>query len=107
MIFELRQYRSAPGRLKDLVTRYDDFTADCMRSHGIDVVGLWTPTVGDLNDLYVMLGHQSMAARERNWPGFVSDPQRVAHFTESEREGPLVANRRTQLLRGTPKSPLR
>ena len=40
MIYELRIYEAAPGRMADLNARFRDHTLRIFANHGLDVVGL-------------------------------------------------------------------
>ena len=47
MIYELRVYEAAPGRLPDLNARFANHTLGFFARHGIKVVGFWTEEVQD------------------------------------------------------------
>ena len=55
-------------------------------------VGFWTTVIGDNTlNLHYMLAWQDLAERERVWPAFMSDPEWVKARTESEKNGPILA----------------
>ena len=48
MIYELRVYHCVPGRLPDLIKRFDTITLKLWEKHGIRQAGFWTVLVGDV-----------------------------------------------------------
>ena len=102
MIYELRVYHCMPGRLPDLIKRFDTITLKLWEKHGIRQAGFWTVVVGDNNqDLYYMLQWESLAEREKKWTDFMSDPQWISARAESERDGAIIQNARNQILQPT------
>jgi hypothetical protein len=99
MIYELRVYRTLPGRMPALLKRFSDHTLRIWERHGIRQAGFWTTLVGESSsDLTYMLAWESLAERERKWAAFGADPEWVAARTESELDGPINANVSNQLL---------
>lgn len=93
MLHELRIYHCVPGRLPDLLKRFETITLGLWDKHGIRQAGFWTVLVGDSNqDLYYLLEWDSLAEREQRWNAFASDPEWIAKRTETERNGPIVAS---------------
>lgn len=108
MIYELRIYHCAQGRLPALHQRFQDVTLGLWDKHGIQAVGFWTTMVGPSNQaLTFMLQWRSLAERERIWEAFSVDPEWVAARLRYEAEGPIVARIENQLLAPTAYSPLR
>ena len=107
MIYELRTYSAMPGRLPDLHRRFADITNGFFTKYGIQVVGFWTNEIGGASDqLIYILAYDSLADREKKWGAFIADPERVAKFAETEKNGPLVRRLTAQMLRPTPYSPM-
>jgi len=93
MLHELRIYHCVPGRLPDLLKRFETITLALWEKHGIRQAGFWTVLVGDSNqDLYYLLEWDSLAEREQRWNAFASDPEWIAKRTETEKNGPIVAS---------------
>jgi len=68
MIYELRVYHCVPGRLPDLLKRFDTITLKIWERHGIQQAGFWTVLVGESNQaLYYLLKFDSLADREKKW----------------------------------------
>ncbi len=102
MIYELRIYHAVPGRLPALISRFRDQTLRSWDKHGIRQAGFWTTAIGESEgELTYMLAWKSLAEREERWGAFLADPERIAIFAESERDGPLVQNISSQLLEPT------
>ena len=49
MIYELRVYHCVPGRLPDLIKRFDTLTLPLWKKHGIQQAGFWTVAIGPSN----------------------------------------------------------
>ncbi|MBM4417976.1 MAG: NIPSNAP family protein [Chloroflexi bacterium] len=95
MIYELRVYICAPGRIAALHNRFRTVTTRKFREHGIDVVGYWTDRYGESNRLTYIVRWQDEDERNRKWGAFATDPEWVAARTASEAPengGPIVAN---------------
>ena len=108
MIYELRVYRAIPGKMPALLRRFEDHTLTIWERMGIRLVGFWTTAVGESNqELTYILAWQTMAEHETLWKKFAADAEWIAVAAESEREGPLVANIASQLLRPTAFSPMK
>ncbi len=107
MLYELRTYHAMPGRLPDLNRRFADITLGFFKKHKIQVVGFWTNELGGSSDqLIYMLAYDSLADREKKWGTFVADPERLAKFAETEKNGPLLRRLTAQILRPTAYSPM-
>jgi hypothetical protein len=108
MIHELRIYRSVPGRLSALISRFQNHTLRIWEKHGIRQVGFWTTLVGESNqELTYILAWDDMAEREKRWAAFLTDPDWIATVAETEKDGQLVQDIRNELLQPTAFSALR
>ena len=102
MIYEMRVYHAVPGRLPDLLKRFDTYTLKIWEKHGIKQAGFFTTLIGESNqELTYFLAWESLAERERKWTAFVSDPEWIAARSKSEEDGPIVANMASQFLAPT------
>lgn len=102
MIHELRIYRCIPGRLPDLLKRFETVTLALWDRHGIRQAGFWTTLVGESNhDLTYLLAWDSLAEREAKWAAFQADPEWLAKRAQTEANGPIVANITNALLQPT------
>ena len=102
MIHELRIYTCPPGRLPDLLNRFQTYTLKVWKKHGIRQVGFWTNTIGHSNnELVYLLEWESLADRELRWSAFVSDPEWIEIRALTEKNGPIVANIANSILQPT------
>jgi len=99
MLYELRVYNCIPGRLPALLKRFESVTLRLFEKHGIRQAGFWTVQIGESNnDLYYFLAWESLAEREKKWGAFGADPEWIAARAESERDGPIIASIKSQIL---------
>ena len=102
MIYELRIYQTLPGRMPNLLARFQNDTLRIWEKHGIRQAGFWTTLVGDSNNqLTYLLAWESLAERERKWNAFVADPEWNAVRAETEKDGAINANISNQFLTPT------
>ena len=107
MIYELRTYEAAPGRLPELHARFRDHTLRIFERHGLDVVGFWTYAHGGWSDrLVYLMRFDGMAERDRKWAAFSADEEWRRVRAESQREGALTTRIRSDILAPTDYSPL-
>lgn len=100
MIHELRIYRALPGRMSALLNRFQTRTLKIWERFGIKHVGFWTTIIGPSHlELVYLLEWESMAEREKLWDKFASDPEWLEALAESERDGIIVGNVDSRLLR--------
>ncbi|QCK84415.1 NIPSNAP family protein [Phreatobacter aquaticus] len=108
MIYELRIYRCLPGRLPNLLKRFNDHTLKIWERHGIRQAGFWTTVIGESNnDLTYLVAWESMAEREKKWSAFQADPEWIAARNDSEKDGPILSNVASQFLQPTAFSSVR
>ncbi len=92
MIYEQRIYHAMPGRMPDLLKRFEQVTLPIWSRLGIRQAGFWTILVGGSNhDLIYLLAWDSMAERERIWATFMADPEWLEKRAKTELNGPLVS----------------
>ena len=97
-----------PGRLPDLLKRFETITLGIWARHGIRQAGFWTTLVGESNqDLTYMVAWDSLADREAKWNAFQADPEWHAKRAETEANGAIVANITSSFLQPTAFSSVR
>jgi hypothetical protein len=102
MLYELRVYKCVPGRLPDLLKRFDTITLKLWEKHGIKQAGFWTTVIGESNQaLYYMLRWESLAQREQKWDAFATDPEWLSARAQTEASGPIVAEVKNFILTPT------
>lgn len=74
MIYELRLYSVAPGRMADVHSRFNDHLPALFERHGVDCVGRWTALAGpDAPRFVYLMAYRDFAHREAVWAGFYQD----------------------------------
>jgi hypothetical protein len=92
MLYELRIYECVPGRLPDLLKRFDTITLKLWEKHGIKQAGFWTTVIGESNQvLYYLLSWASLAEREQKWNAFQTDQEWIRARAQTEANGAIVA----------------
>lgn len=108
MIHELRIYHCMPGRLPDLLNRFETITLNIWKKHGIRQAGFWTVAIGPSNqDLYYLIEWESLAEREKKWSAFMADPEWQSAKAQTESAGALVASLENMILQPTKFSAVR
>lgn len=101
MIYELREYKAAEGKLEALHARFRDETLALFQKHGIEVVGFWSKKEDPSVLLYVCRfadEEQQKAA----WAAFAADPDWKRVKAESEADGPLTTRMSSVILEPIP-----
>jgi NIPSNAP len=76
MIWELRRYAIAPGRIADIHTRFRVHLPPLLARHRIHVVGRWTDnTNAEMPAFVYMMAYRDLAERETQWRDFYADPE--------------------------------
>ena len=101
MLYELRIYECVPGRLPDLMKRFDTITLKLWEKHGIKQAGFWTTVIGESNQtLYYFVIWDSLAEREKKWNAF-SEIRIGSARAKTEKNGAIVANVKNFILAPT------
>ena len=108
IVYELRVYHCAPGRLGALNRRFEEVTLKLWKEFEIRPVGFWTTSVGPSSQtLTYLIRWDSMADRESKWNAFISHPEWIAARASSEADGVIVEKVENQLLEPTSYSPMK
>jgi hypothetical protein len=108
MIYEMRVYRCLPGRLPNLLKRFENTTLKLWEKHAIRPVGFFTTLIGESNqELTYFLAWESLAEREKKWTAFQSDQDWISARAKSEEDGQILLNIVSQLLTPTAFSALK
>ena len=80
MIYELRTYWAAPGKIEDLHNRFRNVTLNVFKRHQMAVTGFWTPSpvTEESGDLVYILAFADEAAMKAAWSAFQADPEWIA-----------------------------
>ena len=107
MIYHLRTYIIPPGRMPDILERFETTTMRLFDKHGIGVVGFWTVTKPETDsELVYITRFENQAAADVAWDAFRADPEWVAARERSEANGPIVEDVIEKTLSPTGFSPL-
>ena len=102
MIHELRIYKVMPGRMPAMLKRFETKTLAIWDRMGIRQVGFWTTLIGPSHlELTYLLAWESLGERERKWTAFQADPEWLAAWAESEKDGLIVASVANSILAPT------
>ena len=101
-VFELLVYTAPPGKMPDLLKRFENHTIKIFERHGMVNVGYWLPIEQkDGDKIYYILKHKSRAAAAASWKAFGADPEWIKVSTESEANGPIVSGVESTFLTAT------
>ena len=106
MIYEYRAYYAVPGRMPDIVKRFNDVTMRLFDKHKIKVVGFWQTLIGESDELVYICAFDSLEARQKAWDSFQADPEWQSARKASEMNGPLVARVVNKIWKPTAFSPI-
>jgi len=108
-VYELRTYRTEPGKLDALHARFRDHTCRLFKKHGIEVLGFWTPTEGEeaKTTLIYIVAFPSVEAQKAAWQAFRDDPEWKQAKAVSEKDGVLARDVQSKSMKATDYSPMR
>ena len=107
MIYELRDYKAAPGKLAALNDRFRNHTLKLFAKHGMNSIGYWTDARDkDSNRLVYMLAFDDLDDMQQKWAAFIADEDWKAVRSSTEADGPLVQGMESMVLDPTDYSPL-
>lgn len=76
MIYEMRFYSVAPGRMADVHERFGTHLPALFERHGVNCVGRWSGLAGpDAPRFVYLLAYRDYAHRETVWAGFYQDAE--------------------------------
>jgi hypothetical protein len=92
VVYELRIYQAAPGKMDNLVARFRDHTLKLFSNHGMKSVAYWTALdePAKSSTFFYILEHPSREAAATNWKAFQDDPEWKSVRAKSEENGKLV-----------------
>jgi len=108
-VFELRTYKSTPGNLGNLHSRFRDHTIRIFGNHDMKVVGFWSPTSEEEREdtLVYMLEHASQEAANASWEAFGQDPEWARVSEASNANGRILAGVERKYMVATDYSPMK
>jgi heme-degrading monooxygenase HmoA len=106
MIYELRTYTAAPGKLEQLHRRFREHTLRAFARNGFEVIGFWEPLQAANRELVYLLAFPDQAAQQTAWAKMEVDPEWSQARAESKRNGILVETVVSRLMQPTDYSAL-
>ena len=106
LVYELRTYIAAPGKMEALQARFRNHTTRLFEKHGIKNVGYWVPE-DQPDTLVYIVAHKSRDDANKSWEAFKADPEWKKAFAESQKDGTLTSKIVSQYLTPTDYSPLK
>jgi NIPSNAP len=88
-VFEMRTYKTLPGKMPDLMARFRNHTTKLFAKHGMTNVAYWS-VEDDENTLIYILSHASEEAGKNSFNTFRTDPDWVTVRDNSEKNGKVV-----------------
>jgi hypothetical protein len=107
MIYELRTYICVPGRLDDVVRRFQQPVLEIWKEMGIEPLGFWTGSSNGKDELVYILRWESDAQRAEKMGAFAKDQRWLDAKDSSEKDGPIVESFSSKSLHPTEFSSLR
>ena len=108
--YELRIYRTHPGKLSKLDSRFREHTMRIFEQHGMTNVAYWHPTdePDSTDTLIYILRHDNREAATASWKAFGSDPAWRKVAKESQKDGKFLRERPESIyMQATDYSPLK
>ncbi len=90
MLRELRTYDCHPGKMPDLIRRFEDHTRGIFDRLGIRYSDFWISTE-DPNQLIYFFFWDDMAERDARFPAFLADPEWIGVRDASQVDGPITS----------------
>jgi NIPSNAP len=108
-VFEMRTYYAHPGKMAALHARFRDHTCKLFEKYGITLIGFWSPIDKKESEevMVYILAYPSKEAADKAWKAFREDPEWIKAKAESEKDGPLVKEAKSQFLSPTDYSKLK
>lgn len=104
MIYELRTYQAAPGRMADMDTMMSRDCTAVLQRHGVpQPLGAWIASAGPRLPAYLwILGWSSLEQRNKAWAGFGADPEWQKIRRKAHEKNELTVRVDTQFLAAWP-----
>lgn len=108
MLYDLRRYDAAPGKLAALLERFGSFTFHKWKAFGFRLIGFRTPVLGEKrNQIVYIRGRESHEERTKKNAVWRTNPEHAKKWAETGKDGPIVQQVTTTILRPTAFSPMK
>ena len=95
--YEYRRYEVSPGKMDQLLDRFERTTLGVWDDIGIRPTGFWQTDVGRSSHLHYLLAWDSLDDRAKKLAAFRSDPRWLSARADTEQDGPLIHHADTEL----------
>lgn len=92
MIYELRKYEVAEGRMDELIERFHSHTNRLFKKHGITPVLFLGISESSPEKFSYVVSFSDKEAQTAAWRSFIEDEERIVIWDESNKNGKLVTN---------------
>ena len=106
MIYELRKYKVAPGRINELHERFKKHTLRLFEKYEIKPIAFWTSIDNDADYLIYLVQFDDVESQKKAWLRFMEDGERIEIWNKSNQEGKLVIEIISETLKTTDYSPM-
>lgn len=104
MIFDVRTYDIAPGKLKDYVEIFGTYAKPVSDRHGIEMVAFFTSQIGRLNQVVHIYKYDSLNQFEERRAARETDPDWAVY---RQKNAGMIVRQEDKIMGGAPFSPLR
>jgi hypothetical protein len=95
--YEYRRYSVTPGKMDQLLARFEEATLAIWDDLGLRPAGFWQSDVGRSSDLHYLLAWDSLDDRAEKLRAFRADPRWAQARADTEQDGPLIQYADNQL----------
>ena len=88
MIYELRIYKAAPGRLADINARFEKYTIPLFKELGLHICDYFVDTT--LEKLYYVMSFEDEAQKDAQWKLFQASPKWAEIVKITQANGKIV-----------------
>ena len=91
MIYEQRIYTVSPGRMPELIERFEKHTIRLFKKFNIKPI-VFGISKDDENKFFYVLEFKDLEQRQDSWKDFMEDEERIKIWDKSNESGKLVIN---------------
>lgn len=104
MIFDVRTYDIAPGRLKEYITVFETYGLPVAKRHGLNLVGFFTSRIGRLNQVLHIWAYDDLSQMDELRAARDTDPGWAEY---RKNNAGMIVRQEDKIMDGTSFSPLK
>ena len=104
MIFDVRTYDIAPGKLSQYVEVFGTYAKPVSERHGVEMVGFFTSRIGRLNQVVHIYKYDDLTQFEERRKARDADPGWAVY---RQKNSGMIVGQEDKIMDGAPFSPLR